>query len=436
LCSDGILFNPEPADSCPAAIHSRFLRKLVVPRVGGALPERSSGLEGNDQGMRIGLGLSFDDVLLIPRRNRAPSRSEVDVGTMLTPRIRLAVPVVSANTPWCTEGPMATAMARLGGIGIIHRMIAAEKQAAEVAFTKESDADPAQFPHATVDPRGRLRVGAAVGVKGDFLHRAEQLVRSGADFISVDVAHGHADYVLDAIVALKRSLPDVDIIAGNVATAAGAADLIEAGAQAVKVGIGPGSVCSTRIVTGAGVPQLTAIMDCASVARPAGVPLIADGGIRTSGDIVKALAAGASTVMLGKLIAGAEESSAGVIEHSGRRYKITTGFVTLGVELTLKRLAQQEIKPREFRNYLPEGVEATFEYAGPVSDILVKLVQGLRSGLTYGGSTSIPELQEKAGFVQVTHAGSDESRPHVQDDVPALHPNYARLFVRDGTDPQ
>lgn len=390
-------------------------------------------MEGSD---RIGLGLSFDDVLLIPRRNRAPSRSEVDVSTMLTPRIRLAVPVVSANTPWCTEGRMATAMARLGGIGIIHRMIAIETQVAEVTLTKRSDADPTQFPDATVDSSGRLRVGAAVGVKGDFLRRAEHLARAGADVIAVDVAHGHADYVLEAIAALQRLLPDIDIIGGNVATAAGAADMIEAGAQAVKVGIGPGSVCSTRIVAGAGVPQLTAILDCAKAGRAAGVPLIADGGIRTSGDIVKALAAGASTVMLGKLLAGAEESSAAVIENSGKRYKVTTGFVTLGVQLTLKRLAQQEIKQEEFRNYLPEGVEATFEFAGPASDILIRLVQGLRSGLTYSGSASIPELQEMAGFIQVTRAGSDEGRPHVQDGVPALHPDYARLFVGGSTDPR
>jgi IMP dehydrogenase/GMP reductase len=327
-------------------------------------------------------------------------------------------------------------MARLGGIGIIHRMIAIETQVAEVTLTKRSDADPTQFPDATVDSSGRLRVGAAVGVKGDFLRRAEHLARAGADVIAVDVAHGHADYVLEAIAALQRLLPDIDIIGGNVATAAGAADMIEAGAQAVKVGIGPGSVCSTRIVAGAGVPQLTAILDCAKAGRAAGVPLIADGGIRTSGDIVKALAAGASTVMLGKLLAGAEESSAAVIENSGKRYKVTTGFVTLGVQLTLKRLAQQEIKQEEFRNYLPEGVEATFEFAGPASDILIRLVQGLRSGLTYSGSASIPELQEMAGFIQVTRAGSDEGRPHVQDGVPALHPDYARLFVGGSTDPR
>lgn len=377
------------------------------------------------------LGLSFDDVLLVPRRNVARSRRDVDTTVRLTPHIRLRVPIISANTPWCTESGMAAAMARAGGIGIIHRMIAPETQAAQVARVKAEEVDPAAHPDATLDPEGRLRAGAAVGIKGDFLSRAEALVRAGADFLTVDVAHGHSDYVVDAVDRLRAAFPELELIAGNVATAEGARDLIEAGAQAIKVGIGPGSVCSTRVVTGAGVPQLTAVMDCAAVAREAGAFVIADGGIRTSGDMVKALAAGASAVMLGKLLAGADESSAREVEHGGGRYKVTTGFVTFGVELTLKRLSGETVTEDELRDYLPEGVEATFEHSGPVADTLRKLVQGLRSGITYSGGTNVDQLRERARFIRVTGAGQYEGRPHAGDGVPTLHPDYTQAAVGD-----
>jgi IMP dehydrogenase/GMP reductase len=377
----------------------------------------------------IGFGYSFDDVLLVPRRTRATTRKSVNVATQLTPRIRLAVPIVSANTPWCTEAKMAAGMAALGGIGFIHRMTSSDLQAEEVRKTKSICVDKTALPMATVDSRGRFRVGAAIGVKADFLHRAERLAEAGADVLVLDVAHGHADYVLDAVAKLKTAFPDVDLIAGNVATAEGTADLISAGAQAIKVGIGPGSVCTTRIVTGAGVPQLTAILDCADEAQRHRIPVIADGGIRSSGDIAKALAAGASTVMLGKMLAGTDESAAILIEDNGRRHKITNGFVTLGVGLTLKRLEGGVITEDEFKQYVPEGVEATFDYAGPLRDLIAQLVGGLRSGLSYCGSMSIPELWEKAKFIQVTGAGNHEGQPRVQEGVASVHPDYASLLV-------
>jgi len=374
-------------------------------------------------------GLSFDDVLLIPNRTRATSRRLVDLSTRLTPSINLAIPIVSANTPWCTESQLAIALALQGGIGILHRMTSARIQAEEVRRTKAAAFDRAAHPDATCDRRGRLRVGAAVGVKTDALARAAMLIEAGADLLVVDVAHGHADYVVDAVAALKAAYREIEIVAGNVATADGVRDLVEAGACAIKVGIGPGSVCSTRIVTGAGVPQLTAVLECAAEARRHGVPVIADGGIRTSGDIVKALAAGASSVMLGKLLAGTEESAAIPIECHGRRYKITNGFVSLGVDLTVQRIEGRRITEADLGNYVPEGVEATFAYAGPTASVLRQILGGVRSGLSYSGSLTIAELWEKARFIRVTAKGDHEGRPHVQDEIPALHPDYAALLI-------
>lgn len=399
---------------------------------------RYGSLDSESNRVSADTGLSFDDVLLVPRRNRVRSRRDVDTAMQLTAGIRLAVPVVSANTPWCTGAPMATAMARAGGIGIVHRMWSPADQAAAVAATKA--ASPGDTGQATVDRDGRLRVGGAVGIKGDYLDRARRLADVGVDILAIDVAHGHSDYVIAALLELKARHPRLDCIVGNVATAAGARDLIDAGADAIKVGIGPGSVCTTRLVTGAGMPQLTAILDCAAVARKAGIGLIADGGIRSSGDIAKAIAAGASAVMLGKLLAGTDESEAREVEHGGRRYKITTGFVTLGVELTLQRLAGAAISRDAFDAYLPEGVEGTFDHSGPVADTLGTLMRGLCSGVTYGGCAAAAELADQARFVRVSHAGHAEGRPHVRDGVPALHPDYAKAFVTDpparpGADP-
>lgn len=384
------------------------------------------------QTTNIQMGLSFDDVLLVPQRTRVKSRSAVDLSSHFTRRIRLHLPIVSSNVDFCTEAAMATAMAKHGGIGVIHRTCTMEYEAGEVRATKNAVFSKEEFPFATVDARGRLLVAAAVGVIGDSQERAMMLVRAGVDVLVVDVAHGHADYVLDVIALLKRTYPHVEVIGGNVATAHGTKDLIEAGADAVKAGIGPGGICTTRIVAGAGVPQITAIVNCVAAARPHGVPVIADGGIRQSGDIAKALAAGASTVMLASILAGADESAAILIERGGRKFKITTGEASLGSKLMLKKKYAIPINEDEIRQYVPEGVDATFDSTGPVADTLAQLSGGLRSGMSYSGASTIEELWEKAEFCHVSAAGLAEGQPHavVRSTVEQLQPDYRKLNTK------
>ena len=468
------------------------------------------------------LGLTFDDVLLVPRRSDVTSRSQVNTRSQLTRRIDVAIPVVSANMDAVTESEMAIAMAREGGIGIIHRFLTVEQQVGEVRRVKRAESivieqpyifgpartvhdarsfmdehgsagllvvdgneqllgmvtardlvfadDPARsiasvmtprerlvtappgtgleeartilhrhrieklplvdeagrlrglitgrdiqsrltHPLATKDAKGRLRVGAAVGVRGDYLERAAALVAEGVDVLVLDVAHGHTEASLRALAQLRERFSDVDVVAGNVATAEGTRDLIERGADAVKVGVGPGSTCTTRIVTGAGVPQLTAIMDCAGVAQAHGVPVIGDGGIRNSGDMTKALAAGASTVMLGNLLAGTEESPGGLVIRSGRQYKTYRGMASLWA--TARRAAlDAPVEDEDLSQIVEEGVEATVPYRGKAADVLSQLIGGLRSGMSYCGARTIPELQQRAEFIQITAAGIKESLPH------------------------
>ncbi len=359
------------------------------------------------------LGLSFDDVLLVPKRTRAKSRKLVDTSSQLTKRIRIHAPIVASNSPWCTEAPMAMMMAKLGGIGIIHRMNLPEQQVDQLCQVKKHHFSASEYPNASVDPNGRLRAGAAVGVKGDWEYRAEQLVTHGADMLVVDIAHGHADYAIDVVEKLKMKFQDTDVIAGNVATAEGTADLIDAGADAIKVGIGPGAVCTTRVVTGSGMPQFTAVRNCAREAADRGIQIIADGGIRMSGDITKAIAAGASTVMLGTLLAGTDESSAKFVETEGEKYKISTGFVTLGMELTLRYLKEGVVSEEEVEDYVSEGVEATFKYSGSLKQVITQLVGGFRSGMSYCGSMTVDEVHQKAEFIRVSPAGFAEGTPHV-----------------------
>ncbi|MGD8402639.1 MAG: IMP dehydrogenase [Anaerolineales bacterium] len=274
----------------------------------------------------------------------------------------------------------------------------------------------AEYPNASKDMRGRLAVGAAVGVKGSELKRVERLLEAGADCIVVDIAHGDSDLEIGIIQQIRKNFPQAQIIGGNVATAGGTQRLIDAGVDAVKVGVGPGSICITRIVAGAGVPQLTVVMQCAEVARPQGIPIIADGGIRTSGDIVKALAAGASTVMIGSMLAGTDESPGMLITRRGHRYKASRGMASLQATLARKsREGEMEITKEEIEDYVSEGVEATVPYRGSAREMLKQLVGGLQSGMSYTNAHSVAELYDNAVFVRMTPVGLRESHPHDVD---------------------
>jgi IMP dehydrogenase len=279
-----------------------------------------------------------------------------------------------------------------------------------------------EFPRATKDPHGRLCVGAAIGATGDFLERAIELSRSQVDLLALDTAHGHSTRVMDAITAVKRRLPEMQVIAGNVGTFEGARDLIALGLDGLKVGIGPGSICTTRVVTGAGVPQITAIMEAARAARGTGVPIIADGGIKYSGDISKAVAAGASVVMIGGLFAGTEESPGETILYQGRTFKSYRGMGSLGAMEagSADRYAQDTA---ERGKSVPEGVEGRVPYKGPLGGLVEQLVGGLRSGMGYCGAANVKDLQERARFVRITSAGLRES--HVHDVIITREaPNY------------
>jgi len=467
------------------------------------------------------LALTFEDVLLVPRRSRVRSRRHVSTRSRLSRELELAIPIVSANMDTVTTAPMAIAMAELGGLGVVHRFLPVDGQAEEVRRVKRylnqvieqpyaigpertvaeaaaeaqrlgvtglvvvdaaarplgmltardmradggdtvaSAMTPAErlitarpgidleearklldrhrieklplvsddgrlaglitlrdlalrdrYPQATRDGQGRLRVAAAVGVRGGYLARAEALLDAGVDALVVDVAHGHADHTIEAVRELKATWPASQVVAGNVATAEGFRDLADAGADAVKVGIGPGLACTTRLVAGVGVPQLTAILDCAGAARDSGVPLIADGGIRHPGDVAKAVAAGASTVMIGGLFAGRAESPGEVVRRQGRAYKVFRGMASYGAAA-----ARLEIEGRgdALDQYVPEGEELEFPLKGPVAEVVNELVGGLRSGMSYVDASTVAECWQKASFVRQTQAGRREARPGAPD---------------------
>jgi len=474
--------------------------------------------------LRSETGLTFDDVLLVPKRSSIRSRSAVDTSTWLVRGIRMAIPIISANMDTVTEAPMAIVMAQTGGLGVIHRFMSIERQAEAVRRVKRSESfvvenpitiradatleearnkmvetdigglvvtdengrllgllttrdillapsriilvkevmtprqrlviapadeplDAARLalhahrieklplvdeenqvvglitaqdiiklqehPNATKDSKGHLRVGVAVGVRSPDVERAKICVQAGADVIVVDIAHGHAVPVIEMVRALKQALPEVAVIAGNIATAQAVRDLVLAGADAVKVGVGAGSICTTRIITGFGVPQLTAIMDCAQVGQELGVPIIADGGVRTSGDLTKALAAGASTVMLGSLLAGTDESPGASVVRNGRRFKVVRGMASLSANIARKEIEKLgEVDPDEWESIVPEGVEALVPHRGSVADILYQLVGGLRSGMSYAGAATIEEIWQNAEFIRITPAGEKESGSH------------------------
>ena len=353
----------------------------------------------------VATGLSYDDVLLVPRKSTVSSRKEGNVHARLSKNIMLAIPIVSANMDTVTEHAMAIAMAQQGGIGIIHRFNTIEQQVTEVRAVKEHCVLDSLYPHASCDSCGRLRVGAALGVKEDSLARAAALVEVGVDVLVIDIAHGHCDSAIALIQQLKYIFPNVDLIAGNVVTAEATRELIMAGADAIKVGIGPGSICTTRIVTGCGFPQLSAIIACAQEADIFSVPVIADGGIRYAGDITKAIAAGASTVMLGSLLAGTDESPGIIITKNSMQYKAIQGMASTSAQ---KRHAYQ----RRDESYVTEGVDALTLYKGSVIECLYQLIGGLRSGMSYCGVTTLDQLRGNGIFVPITAAGMRESHVH------------------------
>ncbi len=476
-------------------------------------------------------GLTFDDVLLIPARSEVLPR-DVDVRTKLTTDIHLNIPIVSAAMDTVTEAALAIAMAREGGIGIIHKNMDVQRQAEEVDKVKRSESgvivDPIfltpehpiqdaeelmakyrisgvpiveksshrlvgiitnrdlrfeknyerpiaevmttenlvtapvgttlseakeilrhhkieklplvdedgvlkglitikdiekarQFPNAAKDTHGRLLVGAAVSVSQDMYDRVEALVNAGVDVIVVDTAHGHSIGVIQLVKEVRKKYPDIQLIAGNVATGEATEALIEAGVNAVKVGIGPGSICTTRVVAGIGVPQVTAIYDCATVARKKGIPIIGDGGIKYSGDIVKAIAAGASTVMIGSLLAGTEESPGETEIYQGRSFKVYRGMGSIGA---MKAGGGERYFQEDKKKLVPEGIEGRVAYRGPLADILFQLVGGLRAGMGYCGTPTIEDLQNNAQFMRITAAGLRESHPH-DVHITKEAPNYS-----------
>jgi len=355
--------------------------------------------------MDIKQGLTFDDVLLVPQKSDILPK-DTDTSTKLG-KLNLDMPLMSSPMDTVTESNMATSLGKAGGLGVIHKNMSPKKQAEEVKKVKEKN----------------LFVAAAVSVGDPAFKRAEELVKADVDVLIVDSAHGHSQGVLDMVTRLKKAFPNTLIVGGNIATAEATRDLIKAGADAVKVGIGPGSICTTRVVAGIGVPQLTAIQNCAPEAKKANIPLIADGGIKYSGDIVKALAAGADLVMMGGTLAGTDEAPGDIIEEKGLKYKVYRGMGSMEAmqKGSKDRYLQESIK--ETKKLVPEGIVGRIAYKGPVSDLIYQLVGGLRAGLGYCGSKNISELHKKAEFVQISPAGLAESHPHSLVRVKSA-PNY------------
>lgn len=340
------------------------------------------------------MGLTFDDVLLVPKKTSVESRANVDLSSNLTPKIKLKIPIISANMDTVTEGAMALEMARAGGIGIIHRFLSIKDQVDQVSLVKKEG----------------FLVGAAIGIKGDYVNRTEALLKAGCSVIVIDIAHGHSEFLIKALVELKKRFKMTEFIAGNVATAEAAAELIKNGADAIKVGIGPGALCTTRVVAGTGVPQITAIMEVSAVAQKQGVPIIADGGIRYAGDIVKALAAGASTVMIGSLLAGCEESPALTFYRNSEKFKLTRGMASLTANYE-RQFKDASIR-KDLKEYAAEGVEAIVSYKGSVAHLINQFVWGVKSGFSYCGAHHIKKLWQNAEFIQISQNALIESHPH------------------------
>ncbi len=357
-------------------------------------------------------GLTFDDVLLIPAESHVLP-NEVKLDPKLAPNLQLHIPLISAGMDTVTEGNMAIAMAENGGLGVIHKNLSIEVQVEEVKKAKGKTVDP-NLPHPAVDDQGRLLAAAAVGVTSDTFERAESLLEAGADAIVIDTAHGHSAGVLRKIKEIREHFPNATLIAGNVATGEGTAALFDAGVDVVKVGIGPGSICTTRIVAGVGVPQITAIYDAASVAQKYGKKIIADGGIKYSGDVVKALAAGGNAVMLGSMFSGTTEAPGTIFTNEGKQFKSYRGMGSVGAMSQQHGSSDRYFQGgvNEANKLVPEGVEALVPYKGDVSNIIYQIDGGLRAGMGYVGAGTIKELIENSQFVQITNAGLRESHPH------------------------
>ena len=370
----------------------------------------------------IRLGLTYDDLLLVPQKSEVVP-AEADTSAYLTPKIKLNIPLVSAAMDTVTESRLAIALARAGGIGMIHKNMSIEAQAEQVKLVKE--AEVGDNPKASLDSKGRLLVGAAVGVGANTMERVEALLQAGADVITVDSAHGHSKNILRVVAEMRATYPDLQIIAGNIVTKEAAADLIEAGANTVKVGIGPGSICTTRVVSGVGMPQASAVDEVATYCADKGVCVIADGGLKYSGDIVKALALGADTVMLGSLLAATLESPGEVHEEAnGKKFKT---YVGMGSLAAMKRGSADRYFQKSttsIEKLVPEGIEAKVPYSGTVEEVAYQLVGGLKSGMGYCGAKDLMALRKNAHFVQITNAGLRESHPH-DVDMTVAAPNYS-----------
>jgi len=340
------------------------------------------------------LALSYDDILLVPQYSEIKSRADVDLSIKLTPRITIKIPLISANMSDVTGVKMAIKIAELGGLGIIPRFMTPESQASQIAKVKKEN----------------VLVGAAIGVRNGMFERCEILLKAGADILVLDVAHGHMKKTIEMVHEFKNKFRDIDLIAGNVATWEAADALFTAGADSVKVGVGPGSICTTRIETGAGVPQITAILSAAKSARRFGKTLIADGGTKNSGDIVKGLAAGASAVMAGSQFAGTDEAPGKMVTIKGKKYKSYNASTSLAEKKNHVKMAKGEFE----RHYTMqvEGVESLVPYKGPLAPLIEKISANLRSGLSYSGAKNIPELWKKARFIQITAMGRRESEAH------------------------
>jgi len=471
-------------------------------------------------------GVTFDDVLLVPKYSKVTSRSDTDLSTKLSKNISLNMPLISANMDTVTESSMAVTVAREGGIGIIHRFLTIQQQVNEVLKVKRSGSvmienpytiNPEQtiqnafttmnekqvsgllvvdsnsklvgilterdvlfeppncsklvkdlmtkdvvtakqgidlekskeilkknrieklpiiddnnlvkglitsqdisnlekYPNASKDNKGRPIVGAAVGVKGDFMERTEALIDAGTDAIVVDIAHGHSENAINTVKNIKKAFPNCELIAGNVATSKGTEDLIKAGDDAVKVGVGSGSICITRVITGSGVPQLTAVMDCAKIGKEYNIPIISDGGTRTSGDATKALAAGASSIMVGGIFGGTDETPGTTITKNNKRFKIYRGMASLAASMGRKTKETGTLElTDDINDYVAEGVEGMVPYKGSVTDIITQMTGGIRSGLSYCGAHNIKQMHKNAEFIKISRAGFAESQPHDVD---------------------